>query len=118
VSQMLNCNCEPCLGAPYCTTGSPAPPSPSMAPGGRGLGEGLVAPGGRQFGPGSGSPGSGDVDPRLLPLLRRQRQDNPFNRPLYRDPFGVERGPAGGRSGATGGLYERLRSTTPDRRRF
>jgi hypothetical protein len=110
ISEILNCNCEPCLGPPYCTGGSA---SVSGAPG-RVSGGGVRVPTGATS-PGR-APAQGGADAWLEPLLRRQeRRPNPFTEPLYRDPFGLEKAPSGGP-----GLYERLRggATTPDRRRF
>jgi hypothetical protein len=105
VSQILNCQCEPCLGPPYCKSGSPTAafqPAPSAS-----LNQGLggPAPMGRQalenylrqrayvrgrnpLLPGFGGIGSGARGDSLAPV--------PFGRPLIRPS-------------APRGLYDRLR---------
>ncbi len=114
VSQMLNCQCEPCLGPPYCTGG----PSPSvMRPG----------PGLREF-PGAQSPGQGggqlpgDARRRLyeVPGPGRGPYDR-LNEPLFRDPFGSRdrfANPFRDRLLRERSLYERLRGDTLDTRRI
>jgi hypothetical protein len=105
INQILSCNCEPCLGPPYCSSSGAL-----RAPEG---GSSLRAPA-----PGSQGPGGASRDPRLDLLRQMQRERlrrrDPLSQPLYRDPFGVERrAPAG----EPPGLYERLRAT-PQRRRM
>lgn len=105
MSQILNCQCEPCLGAPYCPNGprtSVFRPAPSAS-----LNQGLSGPDpmGRQA---------------LESYLRQREQARDLN-PLL-PGFGsrgdsLARGPFGGRPlitpgrrpGSTGGLYDRLR---------
>ncbi len=114
MNQILNCQCEPCLGAPYCVNGVRAPgvrPGAMTAPR-----SGLV--------PGSAA----------SPLAPRGGLQNPYFRTLRsnpafsgQNPFDLGRGTAlpGARPGlygvpadtalrSRGGLYERLR---PDARR-
>jgi len=111
MNQMLNCQCEPCLGPPYCassTTAQPgwAAPSLSQSPGASSLG-GLRGP-----------------SENVLSTLRRRRaltqQDDPFASPFTRRRPGAPtdsifgptpRSPYGrdSRSPAGRGLYERLR---------
>ena len=102
ISAMLNCQCEPCLGPPYCTAVGPtAPAMPSS-----------VAPGSQQLlreGPGS-TPG-GLTPAQQLEMERRRAIRNPFTQPVYRDPFGTDRRPT-----QPTGLYERLRPDTAQRR--
>lgn len=114
ISQILNCQCEPCLGPPYCTSaGGAASASRSAAPGGRSLGD--------QFGPSRlpggalGPMGRQDALERYLGerLQDRYRAIDPLHAPLYRDPFGVRRDTANRRPA---GLYERLRPDLNDRR--
>lgn len=119
MNQILNCQCEPCLGAPYCANGARAAvtqPGAMTAPQ-----SGLV-PGGQP--PLAVPPGGADL---MNPYFRTLR-----DRPAFsgRNPFdqragaSVPRSPFGG-SGlyglpadtgrvSRGGLYERLR---PDARR-
>jgi len=97
-SQILNCQCEPCLGPPYCSSGLMAAPS-----GAQGL---QVAPLGT-------SPSTGatpQANRSLYDALRVRPQSTPgaLQQPLYRDPFGVEKT----RSPLAPGLYERLRPDT------
>ncbi len=109
ISQMLNCNCEPCLGPPYCAAVGPvAPMTPNVsaapAPGSQQLG-------GRQQAPGSTTPGG------LTPYQQMMRDraaaaHDPFRQSLYNDPFGANR-----RSQSPPGLYDRLRPDTTVRRR-
>ena len=111
MNQMLNCQCEPCLGPPYCTSGITvqpgwAPPSLSQSAGGSSLGS--------QSGP----------SPDVVNALRKRRallqQDDPFASPFARQrlrPSGdsifraTPRSPYGSdpRSPAARGLYDRLR---------
>lgn len=116
VSNVLNCNCEPCLGPPYCSAVGSLREDPGAS---------VAAPGSQ----GLRSPGSAKApsvqDSRLNTYLRLQReratqQDDPFTRPLYRDPFSVDNSPYGRpRTGnqQTPGLYERLRADSLSRRR-
>jgi len=109
MNQMLNCQCEPCLGPPYCSSGITqqpgwAAPSLSQSQGGTGFGA--------QRGP----------SPDVLRALRRRsaltRQDDPFASPFARRPPGASPGSifdATPRPPAARGLYERLRR--PDDRR-
>jgi hypothetical protein len=108
VSQMLNCQCEPCLGPPYCT-GSPAPPSGSSS-GGAGFRAFPTAPR-----PGQGGP-TVNFDPRRRlyePPAGRSVYDR-LSEPLFRDPFDAReslRSPFRDRLREPS-LYERLRGDT------
>lgn len=118
VSQILNCQCEPCLGAPYCST--PTSPSLMGAPGG-GAAPGGAAPGGA---PDFSMPqlGGGTVtDPRIMGRapasgLRGYSSPDPLSAPLYRDPFTTtpRYRPLGGEERS---LYGRLRGDTITMRR-
>lgn len=103
VRDILQCQCEPCLGAPYCAGSGSLVASPSSS---------YQAPGSQPFGGGG---------PQRIQALRqlqleqaRRRADDPLSRPLYRDPFGVERRDP--RRTSPPSLYERLQQT-PVRRR-
>ena len=105
VSQMVNCQCEPCLGPPYCAAVGPSAPSfNSQAP----------APGSQPLGPqqpGQSSQTPGGLTPlQQLQNQRSQAARDPFNQPLYHDPFGADRRPMN-----EPGLYERLRPDTARR---
>ena len=99
-SSILNCQCEPCLGPPYCSSAFTAAPS--------------GAPGGLQAAPlGGGSPSTAtpQANRSLYEALRVRPQGaapGALPQPLYRDPFGV----AKTRSPLAPGLYERLRPDT------
>ena len=114
VSQMLNCQCEPCLGPPYCT----GAPTPSVNRPGPGLRE---FPGTQRPGLGGGGALPGDARRRMLDLPRTGR--NPYerlNEPLYRDPFGTRdrvTSPFGDRLPRERSLYERLQADTLQTRR-
>lgn len=95
MNQMLNCQCEPCLGPPYCASGITA--QPGWAP---------PALSRSQRGP------SEDV----LNALRRRRaltrQDDPFAAPFTRRRLGAPPDSIFGpttRSPTARGLYDRLR---------
>jgi hypothetical protein len=113
VSQILNCQCEPCLGPPYCTVAGGAPSASLSQPLSPSAG---AAP--SPFGP-SRTPLGGPASARQQALDRylsgtsRSRTTDPLRAPLYRNPFGLRdstnRRPAG--------LYERLRPDQTDRRR-
>jgi len=102
MNQMLNCQCEPCLGPPYCASGITrqpgwATPSFSESQGGTGLGAQRGA--------------SQDV----LNALRRRRaltrQDDPFASPFTRRRPGASTDSMFGptpRTPSARGLYERL----------
>ena len=105
ISAMLNCQCEPCLGAPYCTGVVPsAPVNPNMT----------AAPGSQPLlrsAPGS-SPVPGALTPeQQLQMERSRALRDPFSQPVYRDPFGSDRRPT-----QPTGLYERLRPDSAGRR--
>jgi hypothetical protein len=103
VSQILNCQCEPCLGPPYCTSSSPAPPGFSRTPGSSPPAPG-AAPGSPPA-PGTRLPGVREDRQYLLERLRsRQGPRDPFREPLYRDPFGLDTA----RARQPSSLYERL----------
>lgn len=108
VGQMLNCNCEPCLGPPYCAAVGPTAPAI----------QGYNAPGQQQLGqptPGSTPPGmQGGLTPyQQMMRDRAKAARDPFRQPLYEDPFGANRN----RLQQPGGLYERLRPDSSQRRR-
>ncbi len=131
-SQILNCQCEPCLGPPYCVT--PAAPAFQMAPGaGSAGGPGATSgqPGGMPGGAGSrggfgvpGQLGGSGYDDRQGGTpgsqgLRGPTSGTPLGG-LYQ-PFAPQPRyrPLGG-SGTTqdnGGLYGRLRGDTINTRR-
>ncbi len=111
-NQILNCQCEPCLGAPYCS-GSAA----MMAPA-----QGVTAAPQSRLLDGTGgtlpltAPGQGLEDPTLQLLRRRGPsagqnpfsfgRPSPFSAPLGSPaPYGAD---SGLRSG--GGLFDRLKS--------
>lgn len=99
VSQILNCNCEPCLGPPYCSSGSGAPPVGRSTPGGLDL----------------GGPRTQQLPPSVLRELQRERRRRVEGADqLYRDPFGIGRREPGSREG----LFERLRGTDTTRVRI
>lgn len=124
VSQTLNCQCEPCLGPPYCT----GAPSPSMvgAPGVPGAPGSSPGPTGAAAGrPGIGVPqlGGATDDPRMLGRLpagglRGYSGQDPLSAPLYREPFSAQsryRG-LGSAFDDNTSLYGRLRGDTIVRR--
>lgn len=117
ISQILNCQCEPCLGPPYCTVAGGAPPaaSRSASPGAQGLSGttgGVRAPSGAA---GIGSASRQEALDRYLGgRTREQLRNDPLRSPLYRDPFGVRADSAGRRQP---GLYDRLRPEPTGRRR-
>jgi len=102
ISQMLNCQCEPCLGPPYCAAVGPVAPA---------------IPGSIQGAPGSqplsnqGAPGTSPYSSTPLSPYQQMMRDrarasrNPFNQPMYDDPFGANRGTLQNPPG----LYQRLR---------
>ena len=121
MSQILNCQCEPCLGPPYCAAPGGAP---AFQP----------TTGASRFGAG-GSSGGASSTQDLYSVLRRRRaateSTDPFASPFGRSPFGSRadslfggrsRSPYGSsnqlspdarrlreRTQATRGLYDRLR---------
>ena len=107
LNQMMNCNCEPCLGPPYCASGLSASTS-SQGP------SSLTAPGSQRL----GQPGADAQRQQLYSEMQRQRarqQNDPFSQPLTRDPFGAQRSPYSRPNQP--GLYERLRPDTTSGRR-
>jgi len=94
MNQILNCQCEPCLGAPYCSNGVRAPAARPL---------GAVAP------------QSGLQQPNLLlqpeqnPLYPSPLQASPFGRSPYGGarPYGLSRDSV---ARSRGSLYDRLRS--------
>ena len=95
VSQILNCQCEPCLGPPYCASGITA--QPGWAP------------------PALSRSQSGPSEDVLNALRRRRaltRQDDPFAAPFTRRRLGAPADSIFGptpRSPTARGLYDRLR---------
>ncbi len=95
MNQILNCQCEPCLGAPYCSNGARSAPAQV---------QGAIA-----------APQSGTVQPNLLLDLNRNPfsapplQASPFGRSPYRTarPYGLPRDSV---PSSRGSLYDRLRS--------
>ena len=110
ISQMLNCQCEPCLGPPYCAAVgpvAPAIPGGGPTPGSQPL-TGTGAPG--TYAPYSG----GSLTPyQQLMRDRAKAARDPFHQPLYDDPFGANKNAVQNPSG----LYDRLRPDTNLRRR-
>ena len=127
MSQILNCQCEPCLGPPYCA-----------APGGAAAFQPTT--GASRLGASGASGGANPTQDLYSALRRRQaatERASPFATPFGRSPFGSRsdsllgsrsRSPLGSsqlspdarrlreRSQATRGLYDRLREFD-DRRR-
>ena len=106
ISAMLNCQCEPCLGPPYCTAVGPAAPvNPNLtaAPGSQPLLR--DAPGTSPAAPGALTPA------QQLQLERSRSLRDPFSQPVYRDPFGSDRRPT-----QPGSRAERLRPDSAGRR--
>ncbi len=114
VSQMLNCSCEPCLGPPYCSAVGPSAPAGARAPGSQNLTQ-PSAPGGAPSYDAGANPYLEAQRQRALQQM--QQQQSPFGQPLYRDPFGVERGAYGRPTQRSPGLYDRLRPDSLARRR-
>lgn len=112
VSQMLNCNCEPCLGPPYCSPVGNLNSGPSN----------VQAPGSGRL-PGQPGGTTSDANQRLNTYFQLQRerarmQNDPFSQPLYRDPYGTDRSPFGRpQTPQQPGLYDRLRPDTSSTRR-
>jgi len=94
MNQILNCQCEPCLGAPYCSNGARAPGAQP---------QGLTASPSTRLAP-SNSLLDLDQNPFSSPF-----QASPFNRSLYSRarPYGLPRDTV---PASRGGLYDRLRS--------
>ncbi len=120
-SQILNCQCEPCLGPPYCAAAVPAPPAFQSAPGAGSPGGGAAAPGGSQGGFGTpGLIGGTAYDSRLGGApgsqgLRGPTSGNPMSglyQPFQQQP---RYRPLGGND--NGGLFGRLRGDTINPRR-
>lgn len=112
VSQMLNCNCEPCLGPPYCAPVGALNAGPNanvQAPGSRAL------PGQPGYNPNSGA-GERMQTYYQIQRERARLQNDPFSQPLYRDPYGVQRTPYGQQKQQPG-LYDRLYPDSTSRRR-
>lgn len=111
VSQILNCQCEPCLGPPYCTVAGGAPSASLSRP--------LAQAPGASSSPLRTPPG-GPASARQQALDRyltgasRARTTDPLRAPLYRNPFGLRTDSTNRRPT---GLYERLRPDQTDRRR-
>lgn len=116
VSAILNCQCEPCLGPPYCSAVGPvAPAQPRMGSGGA-----LTQPY-----PSPAPPSTPGLTPSTAPAApRTQPRDaygrvvplDPFGRPV-RDPFGFDRGGVTSpRDPSRQGLYQRLRPDSLPRR--
>jgi len=103
--QILNCQCEPCLGPPYCTTQT----APAFQP----------TSGASRLGA-SGSSGGANSTQDLYSALRRRRAAaesvDPFATPFGRSPFGSRADSLlGGRSRSPFGSSNRL---SPDARRL
>ncbi len=97
MNQILNCQCEPCLGAPYCAGGARAALMQPSVSGGNPF---LQAPGGV---PGAGAPLS-PYGGRANPFARSPFSSTPYG-PAR--PYGVARDSLGVRPRT---LYDRLRS--------
>lgn len=121
VQQILNCQCEPCLGPPYCTgvAAAAAFSQSGGVAGGAGPGSSAGAPGSVPM-PGVGGGYDSPEYQRLRSqALRGYSRDNPLGAPLYSDPFSAGRNSGQLRSPFDrGGLYGRLRgdSTSSGRR--
>jgi hypothetical protein len=112
VNQMLNCQCEPCLGPPYCSAVGPvAPVQPRMGSGGA-----LTEP--YQPAPPSALPPSGLRTPATVAPRPGTPLRDPFGRQVApRDPFGRPMAvPTTPRDPAAQGLYQRLRPDSMPRR--
>lgn len=110
MNQILNCQCEPCLGAPYCAGGA-AVVQPSVS----GTGQILQAPRGASGLGSGGLPGAGPTPYPGGGLTRPGT--NPFQSPLQRSPFSAPYGgarpygvPGDSVVGRPRSLYERLRA--------
>lgn len=116
VSAILNCQCEPCLGPPYCAAVGPvAPVRPRMGSGGA-MTQPYQSPAPpSSFGstpstaPGISKSQPRDAFGRTVPL-------DPFGRPITRDPFMDPSLPTAPRDPARQGLYQRLRPDSLPRR--
>lgn len=113
MSQILNCQCEPCLGAPYCTGSTSANFSQAANAASSGRAGPGDAPGLPQVSPGGG------YDVRTYERvrgtgLRGPTSNDPLTAPLYADPFNTDRRYRGlGQNPFDGGsLYGRLRGDT------
>jgi hypothetical protein len=98
LNQMMNCNCEPCLGPPYCAGSSSlvAPSSPSTS---------VRAPGSQPL----SQQGTTDAQRQQLYLeIQRQRARQQTD-PVSQNPFGQRQ--------QSPGLYDRLRPDTASGRR-
>lgn len=126
MNAILRCNCEPCLGAPYCTTGT------SFQRGGAAVPGSASAPGSQNAAPNPSY--EGRRGPLGLPggdfgshEDERSRKSSPFNQPTFSDPFATRplnrkpaapytptrpRTPSGQNS-----LYDRLRPGANERKR-
>ena len=109
VSQILNCQCEPCLGPPYCSSSSPTSPFRTTPDASLGGGLSGPAPAGQEALGTWLRQRAARERSGLLPGLGA-RADSGLAGGL-RTPFGQ----ATPRSAFPGGLYERLRP--PDERR-
>jgi hypothetical protein len=107
MSQILNCQCEPCLGPPYCSAVGPvAPAQPRMGSGG-GMTQPYQAPAPPSaLPPGLKQPGTG---------VPGTPSPSPFGQYQPRDPFGRPATPMTPNP-ATQGLYQRLRPDSMPRR--
>ena len=114
VSQILNCQCEPCLGPPYCTVAGGAPSASLSRPLSPSSGA-LSSPLGPSRTPlGGPSAARQEALDRYLTGASRTRTIDPLRAPLYSNPFGLRADSANRRPT---GLYERLRTDQTDRRR-
>lgn len=92
MNQILNCQCEPCLGAPYCSNGARVSAQP----------QGVFQA------PQSGTVPTNPLDVTRSPLYS-PLQTSPFGQSPYRAarPYGLPRDTV---SSSRGGLYDRLRA--------
>jgi len=105
MSQILNCQCEPCLGPPYCSAVGPvAPVQPRMGSGGGMTQPYQSPPPPSALPPGLKQPGFGAPAP------------SPFGQYQPRNPFGRPAAPMTPSDPATQGLYQRLRPDSMPRR--
>jgi len=109
LSQILNCQCEPCLGPPYCSAVGPVAPAQSRMGSGGAMTQPYQAPAPPSALPPSlQQPGFGTPSPAPAPA--------PFGQYQPRDPFGRPMNPTMPRNPATQGLYQRLRPDSLTRR--
>jgi hypothetical protein len=119
VSAILNCQCEPCLGPPYCSAVGPVAPAQSRSGDQNALTRPFQLSPTTPTAPGSQSPSTPLLAPRTQPrdAFGRTIPLDPFGRPVTRDLLGIDRGGlAQPRDPSRQGLYQRLRPDSVPRR--